>query len=369
MKHPKASSKHQAPNTRKAPSSKFQAGSAGRGLELGTWDFFGVWNLVFGVWSLNRRLRRCGLSSGLVSVSLVLAVLCVADLQARQCVVCDIGISGDCYLITDRVTGLEQVICEGCVLLKTRCYLCGMPVKNDLMTLGDGRFLCARDSKNVVLSDDEAQRDCADARDELVRLFSRFTTFPKTNVTVVMVDRTQMDQLMQTPGFDRQCPSVNGYIRSRVVAGGEWKHPINILNGLPKYRLMAVCAHEFGHAWVRENLPPSRDIDRDSEEGFCELVAYKLMERLNQQAQMDAIRNNLYTRGQFDLLLEADTTYGFYTVVQWMKCGTDNCLRSEEPDRIRKIDERRLLKPRRESPAVPLVFVPNRGKCVWERRM
>src|SRR6266545_4047377 len=41
--------KIQAPNTREAPSSKFQARSAGRGLELGTWDFFGVWSLVFGV--------------------------------------------------------------------------------------------------------------------------------------------------------------------------------------------------------------------------------------------------------------------------------------------------------------------------------
>jgi hypothetical protein len=55
---PKRSTKHQTPNTREAPSSKFQARSAGRGLELGTWDFFGVWSLVFGVsipgflWSL-----------------------------------------------------------------------------------------------------------------------------------------------------------------------------------------------------------------------------------------------------------------------------------------------------------------------------
>src|SRR6059036_1434510 len=51
-------SKSQTPNTREAPSSKFQARSVGRGLELGTWDFFGVWSLVFGVsipgflWSL-----------------------------------------------------------------------------------------------------------------------------------------------------------------------------------------------------------------------------------------------------------------------------------------------------------------------------
>jgi hypothetical protein len=44
--------RQQAPNTREAPSSKFQTRSAGRGLELGTWDLFGVWSLVFGVWNL-----------------------------------------------------------------------------------------------------------------------------------------------------------------------------------------------------------------------------------------------------------------------------------------------------------------------------
>src|SRR5216117_3075803 len=63
------SSRFQTPSSKEAPgpqtpssklqrSSNLQARSAGRGLELGTWDFFGVWSLVFGVsildllWSL-----------------------------------------------------------------------------------------------------------------------------------------------------------------------------------------------------------------------------------------------------------------------------------------------------------------------------
>ena len=41
--------KHQTPSSKLQRSSKLQARSAGRGLELGTWDFFGVWSLVFGV--------------------------------------------------------------------------------------------------------------------------------------------------------------------------------------------------------------------------------------------------------------------------------------------------------------------------------
>ena len=66
-----APKKHQVPNTKLQTPEKLQARSTGRGLELGAWDFFGVWSLVFGVsiagflWSLGfgawcfaqRRLR------------------------------------------------------------------------------------------------------------------------------------------------------------------------------------------------------------------------------------------------------------------------------------------------------------------------
>jgi len=280
------------------------------------------------------------------------------NLQAQLCAVCNQQIGINVYLVEDKVTNEQKRVCDQCILLSSSCYLCGLPVKNNMTRLGDGRSLCARDAKEVVLSEDEARQNCTDARNELDRLFSRFTTFPNTNASVAIVDRTQMDQLVRTPGFDRQCPSVYGYIRSRVVAGGHWKHPISILSGLPKYRLMAVCAHELAHAWVRENVPATRDMDRDAEEGLCELIAYRLMEQFNQQVEMNAIKNNLYTRGQFALFLEADNTYGFYTVMQWMKWGTDTGLREEEPDRIRKIDEKKPPAPSPASDVAPLVVAP-----------
>ena len=280
------------------------------------------------------------------------------NLEAQLCAVCNQQIGVNVYLVEDKVTNEQKRVCDQCILLSTTCYLCGLPAKNNMTRLGDGRSLCARDAKEVVLSEDEARQNCVDARNELDRLFSRFTTFPNTNASVAIVDRTQMDQLVRTPGFDRQCPSVYGYIRSRVATGGHWKHPISILSGLPKYRLMAVCAHEFGHAWVRENVPTTRDMDRDTEEGLCELIAYRLMEQFNQQVEMNAIKNNLYTRGQFALFLEADNTYGFYTVMQWMKWGADSGLREEEPDRIRKIDEKKPLAARPANDAAPLVVGP-----------
>ncbi len=128
------------------------------------------------------------------------------NLQAQLCAVCNQQIGINVYLVEDKVTNEQKRVCDQCILLSSSCYLCGLPVKNNMTRLGDGRSLCARDAKEVVLAEDEARQNCADARNELDRLFSRFTTFPNTNA---IVDRTQMDQLVRTPGFDRQCPSLS----------------------------------------------------------------------------------------------------------------------------------------------------------------
>jgi len=278
-------------------------------------------------------------------------------MQAETCYVCGKETLW-IYYLTDRVTEDKRVVCPPCSQLRTRCFFCSLPAKESFIELVDGRVICARDGKDVVLEEAAARHVCAEARAELGRLFSRFTTFPGTNATIAIVDQIQMHQLFQTPGFERQCPSIFGYVRSRVAQGGGWRHPISILSGLPKYRLMAVCAHELGHTWVRENVGPGRDMDRDAEEGFCELIAYRLMEYLNQQAEMNSIKENRYTRGQVDQFLEADTAYGFYTIIQWMKWGTDQRLSKEEPDRIRRVEERALRSAPVAPNPVPLVTGP-----------
>src|SRR5437773_9723384 len=52
--------KLQVPSSKHQRGSKFQARIAGRGLELGTWDLFGVWSLVFGVSiSVSCVIRMC----------------------------------------------------------------------------------------------------------------------------------------------------------------------------------------------------------------------------------------------------------------------------------------------------------------------
>ena len=283
--------------------------------------------------------------------AILVAISCAATLQAQRCAVCDMPFYSVLYTIQDRVTDQQVNVCGNCLALTTRCYLCALPVKNNITTLDDGRVLCARDSKGVVLSEDEALRVCSEARGELDRVFSRFLSFPTTNVTTAVVDKVHMEQLFKKAGFDNQCPSIFGYIRSRTNEQGEVKHAISLLSGLPRARLMAVCAHEMAHSWVNEHVTRARQVHLDAVEGFCELVAYKLMAYLGQEQEQKIIKANHYTRGQFDLFLAADNQYGFYTLMEWMQSGLDASLDGNDLDRVRRV----RFRPQRSATAE---FVP-----------
>jgi hypothetical protein len=94
-----------------------------------------------------------------------------------------------------------------------------------------------------------------------------------------------------------------------------------LLSGLSRSRLLAVEAHEYAHAWLRENVVKDRRIDPDTVEGFCELVAYKLMSLRGEESEKKAIQANLYSRGQIEILLQAEADYDFYRLTKWMKNG------------------------------------------------
>ena len=59
-------------------------------------------------------------------------------------------IQGQIYIMTDKVTGEKILVCSDCIKLPL-CSICGLPVKDNGIALPDGRYLCARDAKTVVL--------------------------------------------------------------------------------------------------------------------------------------------------------------------------------------------------------------------------
>jgi len=272
-------------------------------------------------------------------IILLLACFCFGKpLAARgdTCAICGRPIYGTVYVVMDKVTNEKKLVCSDCIKLP-RCSICGLPVKDNGVALPDGRYLCARDARTAVVKADDAERICAQVKDDLDRRFSRFTVFP-ANVDVTVIDRIDVDSMFSPAGNDFESPNLLGCIHPETV-NNETRYKMRLMTGLPLAELKATCAHEYSHAWVGENVPKERRarLARDAEEGFCELVAYLLMDSQSEAGQKKFILQNRYTRGQIDLFIEAEKRYGFDQVLDWMKYGVAAQLEAGHVDELRDV--------------------------------
>ena len=259
--------------------------------------------------------------------------------SSSVCAVCGKPIYGPIYEMTDQTTGEKVLVCSNCLMTLPRCYICGLPVlKEDAVELPDGRYLCARDAKTVVLDTNQAMQICEQVRDDLDKLFSRYTFFP-TNVDIAWIDRLDVEAMSQQSGYDIESPNLLGCIRPVLNHDGEIRYAMRLMTGMTFAGLKATCAHEYSHAWVRDNVLPPRHarIAKDTEEGFCELVAYLLMDSQQEEAQKQFILRNHYTRGQVQLFIEAEQQYGFDEILDWMRYGVTSRLEDGRLDEIRDI--------------------------------
>ncbi len=272
------------------------------------------------------------------AAGLLLNLAVVAWAATTNCHVCDQPIVGNFYVVEDKARGGEFAVCDDCLGLESHCFACGLPVKSEFTTLPDGRLLCAACARDAVLSDDGAKRLCLETRDDLDRWFAPTLSFPRTNVVLTIVDRPALDRLAKSPGQAREGATIFGATQSRMGSGGGRIHTINILGSLSKLQFAAVTAHEFGHAWIDESVPTHRKatLTPDALEGFCELVAYQWMKELKAAYPMAAIKQNPYTRGQFNAFLAAESRHGFAAVVAWMKFGSATKLDAADPDGVRE---------------------------------
>jgi hypothetical protein len=252
------------------------------------------------------------------------------------CAICGRPIYGTVYVVTDKVTNEKELVCSDCIKLP-RCFVCGLPVKENYLASSDGRYLCARDARTAVLKADDAGRICAQVKDDLNRLFSRFTVFP-ANVDVSVIDRIDVDSMFRPDGNDFESPNLLGCVQPETV-NCETRYKMRLMTGLPLAELKATCAHEYSHAWVGENVPQERraGLGHDAQEGFCELVAYLLMDSQREAGQKKFILQNRYTRGQIDLFIEAEKRYGFDQVLDWMKYGVTGQLVAGHVDQLRDV--------------------------------
>ena len=267
----------------------------------------------------------------------VLAGLVLGGLPAGAapdvCAICGRPFRGPVFVATDKVTNEKKLLCGDCAH-RPACAICSLPVMDNDLRLPDGRYLCARDARTAVVNAADAERVCARVKDDLDRLFSRFTSFPD-NVDVTAIDRIDVDSMFSPDGHNFESPNLLGCVGTETN-NQQTRYRMRLMSGLPLAELKATCAHEYTHTWVRENVPPERKagLTRDAEEGFCELVAYLLMDSQREEGQKKFMLQNRYTRGQIEVFIEAEKRYGFDQVLDWMKYGE---LAQLEPDHVEKL--------------------------------
>jgi hypothetical protein len=269
-----------------------------------------------------------------LKILFVISFACVVfATRADVCAICGQEIHGQIYLVTDKVTGEQVEVCSDCIKLP-RCIICGLPVK-DGVQLPDGRWLCARDAKTAVLENDDVQRIFDNVHDDLDKMFSRYTSFP-TNVDASAIDQINVDSTMGNNSVENS--DVLGYTQPMSV-DGQKRYKIGLLIGQSQAQLEEVSAHELSHAWVGENVSPERHarIERDTEEGFCEMMGYLLMDSKGEEGEKKRVLANNYTRGQVQLFIEAEQQYGFDEILDWMQYGVTGRLEEGHLDEVRDV--------------------------------
>jgi hypothetical protein len=259
--------------------------------------------------------------------------------ELLKCVVCDVAIEGKFYWMDGITVSRKQPVCKACSQLDTTCSACALPVKFNFKTLNDGRLLCRHDAAVAVLSQQAAERTFADARRDLLHSLARFGVLPDRNIKVHLVTRTEIDRMRgaNAPGHSKTI--LMGLTQTTLVDKEQFEHSIYVIDGLPPARFLAVCAHEWAHAWVHENVPRERKLDASSTEGFCEWVAYKLMSERNETIEKKIILANPYTRGQVEAFVKADEDLRPYDIVKWMKEGMDGRIDAGNTGRVRLVQE------------------------------
>ncbi|HEX9047184.1 MAG TPA: hypothetical protein VF988_09180, partial [Verrucomicrobiae bacterium] len=89
--------------------------------------------------------------------------------------------------------------------------------------------------------------------------------------------------------------------------------------GHSREEMAAVAAHEYTHLWINENRPETHLIDDDTVEAICELTAYELMTHKKLPERQKQIRENPYTHGKINDLIEVDREAGTDYVLNWVK--------------------------------------------------
>jgi protein DA1 len=248
------------------------------------------------------------------------------------CVSCEEVIKTEILMFASPYHKERQPVCSACAALQKYCFTCRLPAKKGL-DLKDGRVICQRDAKAAILSGEEAKMMFEEVKRDMILMLRGSKIFPDRNVKFALTDRVELESLSRLKRFPSTHNALLGLTRSRAK-GDDFEHEITVLAGMPRNKFLGVCAHEYGHAWMQENLDKGRTLDSDAIEGFCELLAYKYIDAKGDEVEKKLLLQNDYTNGQIDLFVRAEGEYNFYQIMKWISGGEDASLAGASLGRV-----------------------------------
>ncbi len=242
-------------------------------------------------------------------ITLLIAAFCSSAIAQKResCIVCNKG-----PLVGTIWKHPHGTICPDCVKRDIKCDICSLPIRDNYLKTKDGRYICKFEKDDVVVDEKQANVIFDRAVDRVLYISRRQMKLrgPKPGVKLFDIDYWNQGSNMRRGGFSQ----------TRQV-GNRYTHNVILLSGQPMDELVSVCAHEYTHLWINENKKPNRDIEGDTIEGICELVAYKVCEAAGFTNQLERIKKNPYTKGRILTMLEADKQFGFFKVLDWVRNG------------------------------------------------
>lgn len=272
---------------------------------------------------------------------LILSFICeLGSLPAQadflKCEICGQYIKDNFFiLVTDQVRNVKKNICNKCNKSDRTCTLCKLPIVDTQFTdLGDGRIFCSLDSKDLVLSDAQAEELWAMTKIDLQRFFAQWAPVPDQGISLHVASQKEFENAHRD---DPNTPDAEGWLGATYSSkgtNGAWRHTILIKTGLGVSQFLAVAAHEGAHIWLQEHGQRTTTLHPDAREGFCEFVAHRLMAERGSSEETKRIEKNTYSKGQVGVFLQAESQYNTHRVFDWVLNGVDRYLDSEKIDRL-----------------------------------
>lgn len=144
------------------------------------------------------------------------------------------------------------------------CHNCGriVPV---------GQELCASCRKSCVTSENRLRVQFIYGEVK-TRLASMGIRLPKDNLTISIVNRQKLSSLLNCGSAD----NFDGLTITEVSLSGK-RHHVYLLESLPVIRYKTALAHECAHVFLNERDSALNREHLREVEGFCQLVAYKVL--------------------------------------------------------------------------------------------